>query len=220
MTVTRAGAARTLWALARGAFPALAVATLIPLGLFYLALFLGSVYVAIVVSVAYAYSVGLWQFRCRKRVSGMLMITMFMVTVRAVATVASGSTFFYFAIPVVETAGFGLLFLVSLATRECLVVRLARDVVPHVADHLAERVGLCQLLSLIWALTYIGSGATTFLLLVTQPVEVYIGAHQLTGWTWTLLGITASVVVCRWRARWLFTLLRHHPVRALAPAGA
>lgn len=198
--------------LVAGAFPALAVATLIPLGLFYLCLFLGSVDIAIAVSVAYAYGVGLWQYRRRRRVSGMLMITIFMVTVRAAAAAASGSSFLYFVIPVAETAGFGLLFVASLASRECLIVRLARDVVPHVAEEFAERVRLCRFLSLVWALTYIGSGATTLVLLMTQPLPIYLGAHQLTGWAWTCLGIVTSVGVCRWRARGLLSAVRHRPL--------
>jgi hypothetical protein len=209
----------------RGALPALTIATFIPMGLFYLCLFLGSVDIAIAVSVAYAYSVGAWQYRRRPRVSGMLVITIFMVTVRAAATAASGSSFLYFVIPVAETVGFGLLFVASLATRECLVVRLARDVVPHVAEDLAERVRLCRFLSLVWALVYIGSGSTTFVLLMTQPLPVYLGAHQIAGWMWTGLGIVTSVAVCRWRARGLLAKLRHHPVpkptrpvAALAPA--
>jgi hypothetical protein len=193
------------------------VATFIPLGLFYLCLFLGSVDIAIAVSVAYAYGVGLWQYHRRPRVSGMLMITIFMVTVRAAAAAASGSSFLYFAIPVAETVGFGLLFVVSLASRECLIVRLARDVVPHVAEDLAERVRLCRFLSLVWALTYIGSGATTLVLLMTQSLPVYLGAHQLTGWAWTGLGIATSVAVCRWRARGLLASFRHLP--AAKPAG-
>lgn len=213
--------ARTILSLVRGALPALALATLIPLGLFYLCLFLGSVDIAIAVSVVYVYGVGFWQYRRRPRISGMLLITIFMVTVRAAAAMASGSSFLYFVIPVVETVGFGLLFVASLATRECLIVRLARDVVPHVAEDLAARAPLCRFLSLVWALTYVGSGLTTFVLLVTQPLPVYLGAHQLTGWAWTGLGVATSLLVCRWRARGLLTSLRHRPVaKAVRPAAA
>lgn len=214
------GPARTIFLLAAGAVPALAVATFIPLGLFYLCLFLGSIDVAIAVSVAYAYGVGYWQYRCRPRISGMLLITIFMVTVRAAAAAASGSSFLYFAVPIAETVGFGLLFLASLASRECLIVRLARDVVPHVAEDLAGRVRLCRSLSLVWALTYVGSGATTFVLLMTQPLTVYLGAHQLTGWAWTGLGIVTSVMICRWRARGLLVGLGRRPGRAPAVPAA
>jgi hypothetical protein len=204
------GTVRIAAVLVRGALPALAVATLIPLGLFYLAMSLGSVDIAIGLSVVYAYGAGLWQHVRRPRVSGMLMVTIFMVTVRSLAVLASGRPFFYFVAPVIETVGFGLLFVASLASRECLIVRLARDVVPSVAGDLAERARLCRLLSAIWAMTYIGSGATTFVLLVTQPLPVYLGAHQLTGWAWNGAGLTASLLLCRWRARGLLTGLGRH----------
>jgi intracellular septation protein A len=199
-----------------GALPALAVATIIPLGLFYTAMLLGSVDIAIVVSVVYAYSVGLWQLQRHRRVSGMLMVTMFTVTVKGVAVLASGQPFFYFLAPVIETMGFGLLFVGSLLSRESLIVRLARDVVPCVAEDLAERAGLCQLLSLVWAATYIGSGITTFFLLISQPVAVYLAAHQLTGWAWNGLGLTASLLLCRWRARGLLVSVREHFATELA----
>jgi intracellular septation protein A len=201
----------------RGAFPALAVATLIPLGLFYLALMFGSVDIAIAVQVIYAYTAGVVQYVRRRRVSGMLTVTIFMVTVRVLAVALSGRPFFYFAAPVVETVGFGMLFVLSLLTRESLIVRLARDVVPDLADDLAAQVGLCRGLSAVWALAYIGSGLTTFLLLVTQPLPIYLAAHQLTGWAWTGTGIATSLVLCRWRARGLFSAaMARRPIRPAA----
>lgn len=189
---------------ARDAFPVVLVATIIPLGLFYVALATASVLVAIGVSVAYAYGVAVYQYWRRRRVSGMLLVTMFMVTVRAIAVVVSGQPIVYFAVPVLKTAGFGLMFLASMFSSEPLVVRLARDFVPHVASDLATRRELIRALSLVWSLTYLASGATTLTLLVTQSLPVYMGAHQLTGWCWTGSGVVATVLVCRWRARSLF----------------
>jgi intracellular septation protein A len=220
--VTRpASVLKTVGCFVWAALPALAVATLIPLFLFYVVLLLGTVDIAIAVQVVYAYSAGLWQYRKRRRVSGMLMVTMFMVTVRVVALTLSGRPFFYFLAPVIETVGFGLLFMVSLLTRESLIVRLARDVVPDLADQLAERVGLCRGLSAVWALAYIGSGMTTFLLLVTQPLPIYLAAHQLTGWAWSGSAIVTSVGLCRWRARGLFSFAmarRGRPARSVPAA--
>ena len=110
-------------------------------------------------------------------------MTMFMVTLRAVAAVASGHTFAYFVVPVVETSRFsGLLFLVTMFTSEPLIVRLARDFVPHLADDLAGRRRLIRSLSAVWTLTYLASGSTTLLLLVTQSIPVYVTAHELAGW--------------------------------------
>lgn len=186
---------RNLLALVRGAFPAVLVATLIPLALFYTALAAGSVLWAIGVSVVYAYCVAVYQYVRRRRISGMLLVTGFMATVRAAAAALSGHPLVYFAIPIAETAGFGLMFLATMFSGEPLVVRLARDLVPHAADGIAARRSLIKILSVIWTVTYLGSGLTTLALLATLPLPVYLGAHTLTGWIWTGTGAVTSVAV-------------------------
>lgn len=185
------------WRLARAALPAVAIATLIPLGLFYVVLAAGSMVWAIVVSVVYAYGLAGIQFSRSRRVSGMLLMTVFMVTLRAVAAAASGQLLVYFAVPVAETAGFGLLFVATMWTSEPLIVRLARDLVPHVADDLAGRRTLIRGLSFIWMATYLASGATTAALLTTVSLPVYMGAHQIAGWCWVGGGIALSIALCR-----------------------
>ena len=76
-------------------------------------------------------------------------------------------------------------------------MRLARDMVPHLADDLAGRRALVTRLSLVWTATYLASGATTLLMLLTVSLPVYLGAHQLAGWLWVGMGIGASVLLCR-----------------------
>jgi hypothetical protein len=186
---------RTLLGLVRGALPAVLVATLIPLTLFYTALAAGSWMWAMSVSVAYAYCIAIYQFCRRRRVSGMLLVTVFMATVRALGAAVSGHPLVYFAIPIAETAGFGLMFLATMFSGEPLVVRLARDLVPHAADGIAARRSLIRALSVIWTVTYLGSGATTLALLATLPLPVYLGAHTITGWLWTAGGAVTSVIV-------------------------
>ena len=208
---------RTAVTMARGALPAVLVATLIPLALFYAVLAVGSVMWAVGVSVVYAYGLAACQHFRNRRVSGMLVVTVFMATLRIATTVATGHADVYFAIPVVETAGFGLMFLATMFSREPLVVRLARDLVPLAADGLAERRSLVRILSVIWTVTYVGSGLTTLLLLVTVPLPVFLGAHTVTGWVWSGSGAVGSVLVCRARARGLFTVIAAGGKR---PAGA
>jgi hypothetical protein len=177
--------------------PAIAVATLIPLALFYLTLAASSMVWAIGVSVVYAYGFAAFQYGRRGRVSGMLLMTVFMVTLRAVAAAASGQVFVFFAVPVAETAGFALMFVATLWTSEPLVVRLARDLVPHAADDLASRRSLIRGLSLVWMVTYLASGATTLALLTTLPLPLYMGAHQIAGWCWVGGGLALSISLCR-----------------------
>jgi hypothetical protein len=195
------------------------VATLIPLGLFYLTMLAVSTTWAIVISVVYAYLLAGWQFARRGRVSGMLLMTVFMVTLRAVAAVASGQVVVYFAVPVAETAGFGLLFLATMWSSEPLIIRLVRDLVPHAADELARRPGVVRGLSLIWMVTYLASGATTLALLTTVPIPIYLGAHQLAGWMWVAAGLAVSIALCHRRGDGLLhTCLR--PAPATLPAAA
>jgi hypothetical protein len=186
---------RTLLSLIRGALPAIAVATLIPLALFYAALTAGSVLWAVAVSVAYAYGVATYQYMRRRRVSGMLLVTVFMTSIRALAAAVSGHPLVYFAIPIAETAAFGLMFVATMFSAEPLVVRLARDLVPNAAAGIAARRSLIRVLSVIWTVTYLGSGATTLILLTTLPLPVYLGAHTITGWMWTGSGALSSVIV-------------------------
>ncbi|HEY3810395.1 MAG TPA: hypothetical protein VGL49_03090 [Acidimicrobiales bacterium] len=204
--------------LLRAAFPAIAVATLIPLALFYLTLAAGSMVWAIGVSVVYAYGFAAFQYSRRRRISGMLLMTVFMVTLRAVAAGATGQAMVYFAIPVAETAGFALMFVATMWTSEPLVVRLARDLVPHVADDLATRRALIRGLSVIWMVTYLGSGATTLALLTTVSLPVYMGAHQIAGWCWVGGGAALSVSLCRRRGEGLYAKALAGRPALVAPA--
>ena len=214
----RGGSRWAGWRLLRTALPAVAVATLIPLALFYLVLAAGSMVWAIVVSVVYAYGLAALQLTRSRRVSGMLLITVFMVTLRAVAAAASGEILVYFALPVAETAGFALLFVATLWTSEPLIVRLARDLVPHVADDLAGRRRLIKGLSLIWMVTYLASGATTLALLTTVSLPVYMGAHQVAGWCWVAGGIAVSIALCRRHGEGLLGAALFHQGTALQQA--
>lgn len=202
----------------RGALPAVAVATLIPLALFYAALAAGSVKWAIGVSVAYAWGMATWQYFTRRRVSGMLMVTLLTSSFRALVALASGHTFMFFAIPVLETAAFGLTFVLTLLRPEPLVVRMARDLVPAAAEALGEHRGLVRSLSWLWAGAYLGSAATTLVLLLATPVSVFVAAHTATGWLWNGAAAAVSVLVVRRQASGVFTRIRRQPGPTVAAA--
>lgn len=191
------GSWRVAWGLLRGALPALTVATFIPLALFYAAMALDGEGAAVAVSVVYAYAACAYQYRCSRRVSGMLMVTVAMATVKAVTVAVSGQPTVYFAIPAFETAGFGLAFLVTMRRAEPLVVRLARDLFPRAADGLASRRLLVRRLSLLWTAAYVASGVTTSVLLLTVPLPVFVGLHTLTGWLWSGSAAASSLLMYR-----------------------
>jgi hypothetical protein len=202
---------RTLVLLVRGALPALLVATLMPLAVFYVALAAGSMIWAIALSVTYAYGVAIYQYARWRRLSGMLLVAVFMASLRVLAAVASGHVVMFFAVPVLETAGFGLMFAATMFTSEPLVVRLARDLIPHAADDFAQRGSLIRTLSLVWTVTYLASCTTSIVLLSTVPLPVFLGAHTLTGWFWTGSGMVLTVSLCRRRAAGLLDETRLRP---------
>jgi hypothetical protein len=191
---------RTLVLLVRGALPAVLVATLMPLAVFYVALAATSMIWAIALSVAYAYGVAIYQYARWRRLSGMLLVAVFMASARVLGAVASGHIVMFFAVPVLETAGFGLMFAATMFTSEPLVVRLARDLIPHAADDFAQRGSLIKILSVLWAVTYLASCTTSIVLLTLLPLPVFLGAHTLAGWFWTGAGMVLTVALCRRRA--------------------
>lgn len=177
--------------------PAVLVATIIPLALFYIALAAGSVHWAIGVSVAYAWAMVAWQYLRRRSVSGMLIVTWLTATLRASLALGSGHTFIYFALPAAETAVFGLIFVISLASREPLLVRLARDLLPTAADELADRRRLIRDLSVLWAASYLLSATATLLLLLASPLSVFLAVHVFMGW----LFMAATGAASAWLVR-------------------
>ncbi len=202
-----ARALRVVLGVLKAAIPAITVGTLIPMAVFLVGMYVASVPVAVAASIAYAYGVGAVQHVRRARVSGVVLMAMFMVTVRAAAMIVSGHAFAYFVVPVVETAGFGLLFVVTLLSREPLVVRLARDFVPQLVDDLRASPALVRYVSGVWAAVYLGSASTTLLLLCTQSIPVYLAAHEIVGWAWVGMGIAGTVAVLRRRAPGLFAAI-------------
>jgi hypothetical protein len=198
--------------LGRGALPAVAVATLAPLVLFYTVMAAASVMWAIGAVVGYAWAMSAWQCLRQHRVSGMLLVTVLTSTFRAAVALVSGHTILYFAIPVLETTAFGLMFVVTLVGTEPLVVRFTRDLVPGAVNGLSDRRALVRSLSLVWAATYLGNAATTALLLAWTPLSVFLAAHVAAGWIWTLAAAVVSVMLVRRRAAGLFSeVLSLHP---------
>jgi hypothetical protein len=170
--------------------------------LFYAAMALsGRVQAAIVVALAWSCAAFFVHYRRHGRVGGLITITLIMTVLRVASSLAAGSTFLYFAVPIAGTGGFALSFLSSLFFGEPLVVRLARDFVPSLAADLAERRRLVVCLSVVWASVYLASGMTAFLLLTTQSTTVYVGVHVIAGWVWVAAGLGVSSALCRRMAK-------------------
>jgi hypothetical protein len=193
---------------ARGALPAVMTATLIPLGLFYAVSAAAGMKAGIVASLAWAYLVLARQLRATRRPSGLLMITAFTLTARCITWGLHQTPFTYFSVPVAETVGIGLLFVVSLAIRRPLLVSLARDFVPALGDRLAHVTHrrLVRRLSYVWALVYLGSAASSATLLLTQNIHWFLLFHQASSWTWVSAGLAVTFAYGRRHGKELLVL--------------
>ena len=199
---------RKVLRLLAGALPALLVATIIPLFLFYSVSAAAGMKAGIIASLAWAYVMLGRQILTTKRMSGLLIITAFTLTIRCVTWVIHQSTFTYFAVPVAETIGMGALFVVTLALGRPLLVSLARDFVPSLGDHLShdKHQRLVRHLSCAWGIVYLGSASTSAFLLITQNIHWFLLLHQMSGWMWTSTGLTFSFLYGRRHAKELFAV--------------
>jgi hypothetical protein len=191
-----------------GAVPAVTVATIIPLAIFYGVSAVAGLRTGIIASLSWAWLVLVRQIMTKGRISGLLTLTAVTLTIRCVTWAIHQSTFTYFAVPVAETVVVGTLFVATMALGRPLLVSLARDFVPSLADHLAleKYRPLVRRMSLLWGVVYLGSAATSGLLLSTQNMHWFLLMHQFSGWAWTGTGITLSFVYGRRHASELLAL--------------
>ncbi len=205
----------TLLGVLRHSGPAVVEATLIPTALFYAGwLTLGplAAYAA-----ALIWSFGVLGHRLRRgaRVPGVLVLALLGLTVRTGLAVATGSTFLYFAQPIMGTSVVALLFLGSALTSRPFVARLAWDFYP-LTPEIAARHRVRRLfrgLTLLWAgvcLVNAGAGAG---LLLTLPASIYIPTKTAAALLITAAGVTATVL-------WSLRVARHEGLVARRPLTA
>jgi hypothetical protein len=201
--------------LARRALPQLLEATLIPLALFYAALWALGAHGAICAALAWDYlALGRRVVR-RERVPGILVIATLGLTARSVLALASGRSglFVYFLQPSLFTALVGGAFLLSVPLGRPLAERLAHDFVPLPASFLknAKVRRLFVRISLLWAVVSLANAAGTVALLLNVPVAAYLAAK--TGFSG---GLTLGAIML---SSWLFRRgIRRHNIELKATA--
>jgi hypothetical protein len=121
---------------------------LVPLGLFYAALWVLGPTGAICAALAWNYMALARRIWCRERLPGVLLIATLGLTARSVVALASGNSLFvYFLQPSLATALLGGAFLLSVPLGRPLAEKLAHDFVP-LATYLAAKTGLSAFLTL------------------------------------------------------------------------
>jgi hypothetical protein len=158
------------------ALASLTTAVVAPSVLFAATLMTFDVMAAVTVALAWVVGATYWRWATGRPVSGLLMLTLGIMTIRTGFTLATGNTFVYFVQPVFADAAVAALFLGSLATARPLVARLAPDFYP-VDAALAARPRIRRLfrrLTLLWGLVVVVKGSVTLWLLVSLSTVHYV----------------------------------------------
>lgn len=187
-------------AIVRRGGPKLLEASIIPSLLFYTCLAFGSLGLAYLVAIAWTYGCLAGRLLRGADVSGVLVLASVGITVRTALAVGSGSTFIYFAQPIVGTVITGGVFLGSLVIGRPLIAKLAHDfwpITPEQAQNPRVRSLLCGL-TILWAGVNLATASVTFVLLVSLPLTTFVAAKQVSGLAIT---ITAIAITIAWSHR-------------------
>ena len=171
----------SLLAAARHAVPHLVEGALIPVVVFYLALWAFGVWGALLAALSWSYLALARRAITGSKAGGVLMVTAVTLTVRFAMAVATGSTAVYFVQPVLAKAVLALALLWTLRSPRPLIRHIVNDFVP-ISDETAARWPM-QLFfhqaSLIVAGVLMAHAVVGLGLLVSQPIEVYVTSKTI-----------------------------------------
>jgi intracellular septation protein A len=190
--VTTPGALRVV---ARHAVPTIVEATLVPTALFYVGWILAGPLPAYAIALTWAYGMLARRMLRRQRVPGILVLTLVGLTLRTALAVWTGSSFLYFAQPIMGTTVGALLFLASALTDRPFVARMAHDFFP-LSEDLARRGtirALFRQLTFLWAGVNLVNACVGASLLLTMPASIYIPVKTVTALSITAIGVTLTV---------------------------
>lgn len=174
----------------------LLTAIVIPGLLFYVCLVAVSVWAALVAGLAWCYGAIAWRMATKRRASGLLALTVAIMTIRTAVALASGDTFLYFLQPVVSDAIVAAAFFCSLATARPVVARLAADFYPMDSE-IAMRPGVQRLfwhLTLLWAVVCLCRAGITLWLLESQSLVSFVVLKNLSLLAMTGIAVTVTVL--------------------------
>ena len=195
-------------ALARHALPHVFEATLVPLVVYYAALWSAGVWGALVAALVWSYGALARRLVRHRPVPGVLVVGTLLLTVRTIVSLASGSVFVYFLQPTLGTIAMAGAFLASVPAGRPLAERLAADFLPLDPDEIAGPWlrRFFYRVSLLWAFVYLGNAGLTMWLLVSQPLSTYVVAKTFVSFGITGAGIAVSLV-------WFVHFMRRHGVQ-------
>jgi hypothetical protein len=171
------------------------VACVVPAVLFYVALVTINITAAVVLALVWTYGAIAWRWATKRPMSGLLILTVSIMTIRTIFTLATGDTFVYFFQPIVSDGVVAAVFLVSLVTARPVVARLAADFYP-MDHHVARRPRIRRLfwhLTLLWALVSLAKGGLGLWLLESQSLVNFVLIKNIMVIALTLLAVVITV---------------------------
>lgn len=175
------------------------LASVIPMGAFYVALSTAGLRAAIIVTLAWYYGGLLLQVARRRPLMGAAMLGAGLMTVRALVTFWTGSTFLYFLQPVAGTVATATAFAVTALAGRPLLEKLMHDFVP-MPPALCERLRACRYFhytSALWASMYLINAVGTVWLLTNSSLGGFLLLKTLLSPTLTAATVGASYLLLR-----------------------
>lgn len=177
--------------------PRIVEASLVPTALFYCCLVLLGIGAAYAAALLWLYAAVASRLVRRRPVPPLLVLGAIGITVRTTISVVSGSTFIYFAQPVLGSVVVGCVFLVSIALGRPMVEALALEFWPLTPEMLAHPAvsRLLRRLTFLWAGINFTIGAATLMLLVVLPLPAFVAIKQIVAWG--IMGIGIAITIDR-----------------------
>jgi uncharacterized membrane protein len=152
---------------------------------------------AILVALSWMVALMGWRYATRRPVSGVLLLSLGILTVKTGFTLVTGNTFVYFVQPVFADIAVAAIFLGSLRTARPVIARLAPEFYPMSAAVAArpEICGLFRRLTLMWGLVILAKGGITLWLLVALSTADFV---LVKGGAIITLTATAAIVTIVW----------------------
>lgn len=174
----------------------LTVAVVAPAVLFSATLVTFNLVTAVIAACAWMTGAMCWRWSTGRPVSGLLVLTLGLMTVKTVVMLVTGSKFIYFVQPVIVDATVATVFLASLYSARPVVARLAPDFYPIDAALAARPAVRClfRRLTLLWGLVTLVKGSVTFWLLESLSTVNFVLIKSGAIIALTLLAATATVV--------------------------
>jgi hypothetical protein len=185
-----------LRALARHALPNLVEATLVPLLVFYAALWLVGVWGGLIGALVWSYTAIVRRLVTGRSVPGLLVLGVVGLTARTVVAALSGSVFVYFLQPTLTTVLVAGVFLASVPAGRPIAERLAGDFCPLPATFIGSPPvrHFFARITLLWAFVQLANAGLSIWLLITQPVGTYVLARSVTSWGLTIAAVGLSTL--------------------------